>query len=312
MLRGDARILIRYAGMDVGVGLPAMVPERNGSAIPAWARAAESRGFSSLAVNDVLVDDNLEALVTLAAAAAVTQRCRLLTAVLIAPLHASTPLLCKQLATLDVLSGGRLTLGVSVGGRAADYELCGVEFRRRGRLLDDQLAYFETAWGPGAGSSNAVPGPRPRQHEGPRILIGGSSRAAIDRLSRFGDGYMGGFGPVQRFQDAAQLADGAWRSGGRPGRPHKAALVHFDLGPSAPASSDRYFAAHAPSFGGGQVKDRMVASVVKDDVAIAEQLERYATAGCDELIFMPCDDEVDQIERLAVACARATDMAIGR
>jgi alkanesulfonate monooxygenase SsuD/methylene tetrahydromethanopterin reductase-like flavin-dependent oxidoreductase (luciferase family) len=296
--------------MDVGVGLPAMVPQREGSTIPDWARAAESHGFSSLAVNDVLFDDNLEPLMTLAAAAAVTERCRLLTAILIAPLHASTPLLCKQLATLDVLSGGRVMLGMGVGGRAADYERCGVSFHRRGRLLDEQLTYLEAAWRRGDGSSG--PGPEPRQPEGPRILIGASSPGGIGRLSRFGHGYMGGFGPVERFRENAQEADRAWRAASRPGRPHKAALAHFALGPRARASADAYFTAHAPSFGGAQVKDRMVDAVVMDESAVADQLERYSAAGCDELIFMPCDDAVEQVALLAEACAAATDMAIGR
>jgi alkanesulfonate monooxygenase SsuD/methylene tetrahydromethanopterin reductase-like flavin-dependent oxidoreductase (luciferase family) len=305
--------------MHVGVGLPAMVPGRDGATVTRWARAAEAHGFSSLAVNDVLTDDNLEPLMTLAAAAAVTERCRLLTAILIAPLHTSTPLLSKQISTLDVLSGGRATIGLGVGGRAADYRLCGVDFHRRGRLLEAQLAFLEGAWRGAGDSSLPALGPAPHQPEGPRILIGSSSPEGLRRLGRFGDGYIGGFGPPERFAQLAQEADRAWAAGGRPGRPYKAALVQYALGPHARESSQRYFDAHAPSFGGGEFKDRMVAAVVADDAAIADQLRRYSAAGCDELIFMPCAAHVDQVSRLAGACSSAatsqfadSDIDIGR
>jgi hypothetical protein len=92
---------------------------RPGRARPA--RVAEAAGFGSLGTLDRLVYGNCEALVTLAAAAAVTERVRLVTDILIAPLR-QTALLAKQAATVDRLSGGRLVLGLAVGGREDDYE----------------------------------------------------------------------------------------------------------------------------------------------------------------------------------------------
>src|SRR5579872_3103060 len=122
--------------MDVGVGLPATIPGVAGPAIVAWARRGEERGFASLGTIDRLVYGNHEPLTALAAAAAVTERARLTTAILIAPLRSNAALLAKQAATVDSLSGGRLVLGMAVGGREDDYAASGVDFHRRGRLLD--------------------------------------------------------------------------------------------------------------------------------------------------------------------------------
>src|SRR6266567_7665899 len=125
--------------MDVGIGLPATIPGVGRDALLDWARRAEARGFSSLGTIDRIVYANYEPLIALAAAAAVTERIRLATTILIAPYRANAALVAKQAATLDHLSGGRLVLGVAVGGREDDYEVSGVDFHTRGRRLDEML-----------------------------------------------------------------------------------------------------------------------------------------------------------------------------
>src|SRR5205085_490781 len=109
-------------------------------AILEFARRADARGFSSLGTIDRIAYDNYESLIALAAAASVTERIRLLTDILIVPYRANAALLAKQAATIDHLSKGRLTLGLAVGGREDDYEHSGVDFHRRGRLMDEMLA----------------------------------------------------------------------------------------------------------------------------------------------------------------------------
>src|ERR687883_1051938 len=106
--------------MEVAIGLPNATLGVKGSEIVTWAREAEQAGFSSLGTIDRIAYENYESLIALAAAAAVTERIKLLTSVLLAPLR-STPLLAKQAVSVDNISNGRLELALAVRGREDDY-----------------------------------------------------------------------------------------------------------------------------------------------------------------------------------------------
>src|SRR5215472_5775647 len=155
--------------MQIGIGLPGTIPGVQGEFIIDWARRAESGPFSSLATLDRLVYPNYEALITLAAVAGVTQRVRVMTTVLIAPLR-SPAMLAKQAASLDALSGGRLTLGLGVGGREDDYEVAGEPFHLRGSHFDEQLSLMRRVW---AGETRLPGVPSLSRAQRPEVLIGG-------------------------------------------------------------------------------------------------------------------------------------------
>src|SRR5689334_1293153 len=131
--------------MQVGVGLPSTLEGANRDLILNWARKADEGKFSTLGVFDRVLYHSFDSLATLAAVAAVTQRIRLATTVLIAPLR-NTVLLAKETATIDQLSGGRLTLGVSIGARRDDYEITEVDQSTRGQKLDEMLAELRSHW----------------------------------------------------------------------------------------------------------------------------------------------------------------------
>ncbi len=131
--------------MDIGIGIPNTVPGATGGQLLDWARRAEAAGFSSLATIGAVSYPGYEELTVFAAAGAVTQRIRFLTNVLIAPAR-STAELAKQAASVDQLSGGRLTLGVRIGWRATDYQLTGRDFADRGPRFDEQLRDLGMAW----------------------------------------------------------------------------------------------------------------------------------------------------------------------
>lgn len=113
--------------MDLAIGLPNAVPGTTGEQLTEWARRAETRGFSSLGTIDRLAYPNLEPLTSLAAAAAVTERIGLATTVLLGPLRVNPVALAKQVASIQVISGGHMTLGIGLGGREDDYALAGVD-----------------------------------------------------------------------------------------------------------------------------------------------------------------------------------------
>src|SRR5207247_518033 len=150
-----------------GIGLPNAVRGVQGPELVAWAREAEQAGFSSLGTIDRLVYENYESLIALAAAAAVTERIGLVTSILLAPLRTNTALFAKQAASVDGLSGGRLVLGIAVGGREDDYEVSGADFSMRGRFFDRQLEELRRLW-----DGDQV-GPDPASPGGPTVIVGG-------------------------------------------------------------------------------------------------------------------------------------------
>src|SRR5580765_8743294 len=114
---GSGMAPIEYgAAMRVGIGLPTTTPGTTGALLVEWARRADEGPFASLGTLDRVVYESFDPFVALAAAAAVTSRVELVTMVVIAPLRAPA-LLAKQAATVQSISGGRLTLGMATGAR---------------------------------------------------------------------------------------------------------------------------------------------------------------------------------------------------
>ena len=188
--------------------------------IDAVARAAESLGFATLWAGEhvVMIDepesrypyspdgriaiaadaDWLDPLIALSFAAAATSVIRLATGVLLLPEH-NPVLLAKQVASIDVLSGGRLTLGVGVGWSAEEFAALGVPFERRGKRMDEYVAAMRTLWRDDVASFHgefvnfeAVRiNPRPLPDRRVPIFFGGNSDKAIARVAASGDGWYG-------------------------------------------------------------------------------------------------------------------------
>src|SRR3954451_7852750 len=211
--------------MKVAIGLPNAVPGTSGKQLTEWARRAEARGFSSLGTIDRIAYPNLEPLTALAAAAAVTERIGLATTVLLGPLRVNPVALAKQVASIQAISGGRMTLGIGLGGREDDYELAGVDTSTRGRELDAMLAGIREVWeGEEMGPDHPFD---------PRVLVGGSVEASFDRAARFGEGWIAAGAPPDQFAEWRQGFEAAWSRSGRSEQPQNAALAYFSLGDRA-------------------------------------------------------------------------------
>jgi alkanesulfonate monooxygenase SsuD/methylene tetrahydromethanopterin reductase-like flavin-dependent oxidoreductase (luciferase family) len=284
--------------MDVGIGLPAAIEGVDGQTLIDWAKRAEARNFSSLAVLDRIVYGNYESLITLAAAAAVTERIRLMTAILIAPLRSNHALFAKQAATLDRLSGGRLVLGLAVGGREDDFAESGVDFRRRGVEFDALLERAIDVW---RGATAAI-GPEPTTPDGPHIILGGSAPDAFRRMAKHGVGWIAGGGGPEQFRPGADAAQQAWRAAGREGEPRLLGLSYFALGDHAREAADatlKHYYAFAPPYA-----KLVAAGALTSPELIAERIDGMAQAGCQELILFPCSSDVAQVDLLADALGK--------
>src|ERR1043166_8607837 len=167
--------------MDVGVNLPTDAPGVSATTLIDWARQADEGPFSTLGVTDRLAWSTYEPFAALAAAAGVTRRVRLMTAIAIAPLR-NAAMLAKSAATVDALSGGRLVLGLGIGPRENDYAIAGTDFRSRGRRFAEMLAELRSYW-----EGGSPVGPSAMQPRGPRVVIGGSSDNAFARMARHAD-----------------------------------------------------------------------------------------------------------------------------
>lgn len=283
--------------MEIGVGLPSTLPTATGADVLTWARDGDAAGFSSLGTIDRVVYGNHETIPTLAAAAAVSSRARLTTGILIAPFRGNGTLLAKQLATVDSLAGGRLTVGIAVGGREDDYTATGSDFHRRGAAFDAQLAEMRAVWaGEARGTAGAV-GPAPVQDGGPPLLIGGVGAHAVRRTVDGAAGWiMGGGGPDAFAQGAAPVR-AAWQEAGRPGAPRLVSLGYFALGPDADERARRYLSDYYAF--AGDYASMVVSGALTSETKLREQVAAFADAGCDELILFPCSPDPEQLRRLA-------------
>ncbi len=289
--------------MEIGIAFPKLMPAGKGDRIVEWAQRAEAGPFASLAQIDRLVYGNHDVLIAMAAAAAVTTRVRLMTTVLIAPLR-SAAVIAKQAASIDSISGGRFVLGLGVGSRPDDFTASGARMQGRGRAFEEQIEEMRRIWG-GEGPRDGVGpiGPVPARPQGPELLIGGRSQAALKRSGRLGDGYVAGSAgsaPSNQAQEVLtyyRVVESAWKESGKPGRPRLVAGLTCAWGAYAAdrtAESIRSYYSFR-----GEVARTMEINVPSTKKTLRDAVRAYEEIGCDELVLEPGHADLEQIDRLA-------------
>ncbi|MFI0349058.1 LLM class flavin-dependent oxidoreductase [Actinomadura sp. 9N407] len=280
--------------MDIGVCLPTTVPGVDGRQLIEFARDADRLGFASLTVIDRVVYDNYDGIVALSAAAAVTERIGLTTAILLAAARPSAVELAKQAASLDRLSGGRLTLGVSAGMREEDYVATGTEHATRGERLDRMIEEMREIWR-GEGPVPGV-GPRPARGDIP-IWGGGHSAAGLRRAARYGIGWISPGGPPHRFPDLVKAVKELWAEEGRAGVPRMGANCYVSLGPGGRERATEHMLGYYSFM--GPMAERLAAGAVCDESGLRDTVDAYAANGCDELFLLPVTADPDHLGRVA-------------
>ncbi|MEU4432341.1 LLM class flavin-dependent oxidoreductase [Nocardia rhamnosiphila] len=278
--------------MHIGLGLPIADP----AVLLDWARRADAGPFSTLGLLDRLVYDNPEPLVALSVLAGATSRINLQTEVLLAPLR-DTALLAKQVATLDRMSGGRLVLGLGVGGRADDHLAAGVDLHTRGRRMDAQLAQLRGLWSgePFGGDCGPI-GPTPVRRSGPPILFGGFRPVALERVARWGDGFLSA-APAQWCEGLFDSVRRSWHEHGRQGDPRIVAQVNAALGPQSVVDEAR--AAIGAYYDFTDWAENVVSGMCTTPDEIRAAIRQFTDLGADEVMLYCYGTDPDQVDRLA-------------
>ncbi|MFF3329154.1 LLM class flavin-dependent oxidoreductase [Streptomyces sp. NPDC002888] len=318
--------------MDIGVLLPTGTAQWDESDDPrdliGFGRRAERSGFSSLFVNDSLISPRVEALTMLAALAPATDAVTLGTAALM-PFLRRPVQAAQSLASIDLLSGGRLTMAVGAGfpgrfGRPL-YTLSGVPWERRFARLDETVALWRALWD-GAGHfhgeilrlDDIPPTTRPFRPGGPPIWLGGATPSALARTGRMYDGWLPY--PPDPADYAAGLSDlrAAATDAGRATEDITPALFVSVRIDDDEERGRREFDAYARATYGMPVEEleKIQAVVTGSAAQVIERLGQYTAAGARHIVTrigaQGMRSQHDQLERIADLIPTVTKRRAGR
>ena len=274
--------------MKLGICLPHYGRPIEPSRLAQLAARAEEVGLDSVWVTDHVVvprdvpliyrDDMLDPLAVLPWLAGVTERIALGTSVIVLPYRSPLPV-AKLLASVDVLSGGRLIVGVAVGWLEGEFAALGVPFRERGRRSDEAIELFRAVWTqdyPEIKTANhdlsgrVKVSPMPLQKPRPPILVGGASDAALRRVARLGDGWHASGMPPSTFRASALAVGNLWKEAKREGDPHLSLRIPILIDGVHQAAVDTAL------LGTRHVLRGPLQSIVRE-------LRQYQTAGCEHV-----------------------------
>jgi probable F420-dependent oxidoreductase len=291
---------------ELGLCLPNHLPGLKPTTIADFARKAEALGFAALWTIDRVAYDNLEPLTALAAAASVTSTVRLGTSVMLLPLR-DPVMTAKIIASLDVLSGGRVTVGVGIGSRPDDFAATRVPFNERGARVGDAIELMKKLWtgkpvtykGRFYQVENLAIGPATIQQPHPPVWMGGSNPRALERVGRLADGYIAGsVGPEGFKRNWGLVQDSARRAGRDPSAIGRAALVHTCVDPDKERAVQATTAAITRYYG-RLVFDVEKVLAVGPPEQCAGRLREYYEAGVDHVIVVPVTTDLGMLDLFA-------------
>jgi alkanesulfonate monooxygenase SsuD/methylene tetrahydromethanopterin reductase-like flavin-dependent oxidoreductase (luciferase family) len=305
--RGDVRastgLHARIAVVQISMTMPVMEPDLDVAVLREWARAIDDGPFASLCWGERMAFDNPETLTLMGALAAWTDRVRLVTTVIVPQLH-DPVMLAKALATGDMLCGGRLSVGLGVGGRIEDYQAVGADpTTQTMRGMADRVAVMKRVWAGEKITESVLPvGPAPVQAGGPPLLVGTIGPKTLRSAAAWADGLAGTTLDldVVKQNELFDVARAAWAEAGKP-KPHLITSFWFALGPVSAARGQvhrhlrrymnwipaEYIDAMAPSTGFAGSEEELVAV-----------LRKFEAVGTDEIQLIPTSSDLAQLQRV--------------
>ncbi|WP_199256390.1 LLM class flavin-dependent oxidoreductase [Mycolicibacterium mengxianglii] len=284
--------------------MPVMEPELDAAVLKSWATTVDDGPFSSLCWGERIAFENPDSLTLLGALSAWTDRVQLVTTVIVPQLH-DPVMLAKALATGDMLSNGRLTVGIGVGGRHEDYHAVSADpATQTMRGMAQRVDVMRRVWAQEKLTDSVLPvGPLPTRPGGPPLLVGTIGPRTVRSAAAWADGMAGTTLDLDldKQNELFEVARQAWAAAGKP-KPHLATSFWFALGPEASARAQvhthlrRYMNWIPAEFVDAMAPDTGWAGTEDD---LAATLRRFAEIGTDEVHLIPTSADLDQLRRVA-------------
>ena len=295
--------------MGAGFAVPQVFPDGNVdlSVIRDVSVRAEQMGYDSLWTQERIIGASvsLEPLALMSYLAAVTQKVRLGVSVLVLPFR-SPPQLAKALATIDVLSAGRLTVGIGLGGSQEDASAYGIEPGRRVRRFNEALALIDALWknesveyeGELYSLSGGSMAPKPIQKPRPPVWFGARAAAALKRAAKHGDGWMGpGSSSADDFRTSVATLRVALDAEGRdPASYPVSKRVYVAIDSDADRAEQHLADWFGHHYGNAELASRV--SIWGSAEHCYEQIDAIIDAGAEHLLLNPVFDYDAHLEAL--------------
>lgn len=286
--------------MKIGICLPYMEKNYGRKEIIEWCRRVDNGPFSSISCGERITSYTLEMRNMLAFAAACTERVRIVPSLYVLPMH-SAVWAAKEIATLDVLSEGRVTVTVGVGGREMDYKAVGAAFEKRHQRLDEQIEVMKKIWRgevPFEGCDEI--GPRPYQDGGPPILSGSMGLKPMARAAQWAEGIYGfamngDAGLTDYFKNTAEKC---WQDAGREDKPYFLGGFWYSLADNAELRLKDYVFNYLRTFGDDEARKTANTMTRFTEDKIVEALYGMKQLHVDEVFMVPATADIEEITRL--------------
>jgi len=286
--------------MKIGLCFPYSQDDLTRELMLEWFRRVDEGPFSAISCGERIVGSGVDMMALLAAAAAVTSRVEIVPTLYVLPMHPAIKV-AKHAATLDLISGGRTTITVGVGGRDQDYRCMEKERVRPHAKMEEQVGQIRRIWAGEAPFEGAAPvGPMPVQPGGPQILAGVMGPKAIARAAKWADGVYSwsGNGVASEMKQQQERVVAAWQDADRETAPRRVGGFWYSLAPDADQKLKAYVRKYLAFMGEAPAKaiSRMVDRSSPD--AVSASLDAYEELGVEECWLNSATAELSEIDGL--------------
>lgn len=291
--------------MEIGFCLPYAKKGLNRDILLEWCRRIDRGPFSTISCGERITgpEDTYDMRVLLSAAAAVTERVSIMPTLYVLPMHSAVRA-AQEIASLDVLSGGRVRVTVGYGGREKDYAAVGAAYVGRYQRMDEQVAVMKRIWAGEPPFDGADPvGPRPRRPGGLPIYGGVMGPKSMARIAAWADGVYGFSvsGQAAEVANVFRMADAAWASRGRTEKPRRIGGFWYSL---IAVDAEEKLKQYAFDYMRGSTGTKIARSIADGLTLHTPEAVRAAIAsmravGCEELLLVPASADFAEIDRVA-------------